>query len=113
MDDERRKQIALHTAGATVNPSCPYSKLEVPVSMENPDRSFTEKWIVPFYRSNLVSDRNEFQLAYKAVRDSVTDSLITQLLTFFNWRSRIVGAYFAAIENATSHDDHIGKLLLR
>jgi hypothetical protein len=36
-----------------------------------------------------------------------------KLLTFFNWRPRIVGANFAAIKNAWQHGDHIGRLLLR
>ena len=113
MNEHSKKDIELHTAGATVRHAGPYSELEVPVVMENPEQEFIDRWIKPFYMTNLVTKREEFQFAYSTVRGSVDDSLITQLLTFFNWRPRIVGAYFAAIEKASAHCDHIGRLLLR
>lgn len=113
MDENTRKQIELHTAGATVRHAGPYFDLDVPVLMENPDSDFIAIWIKPFYMTDLVRKRDEFRDAYSTVRDSVDNSLITRLLTFFNWRPRIVGAYFAAINKSTQHCDHIGRLLLR
>ncbi len=113
MDKVTRNQIELHTAGATVRHAGPYSDLDVPVLMETPNQDFITTWIKPFYMVDLVNKRDDFQHAYSTVRESVNDSLITQLLTFFDWRPRIVGAYFAAIENADRHCDHIGRLLLR
>lgn len=85
----------------------------MPVVMEAPDQDFVATWIKPFYMADLVTKRDEFGTAYSGVCESVDDLLITQLLTYFNWRPRIVGAYFAAIRNAAQHCDHIGRLLLR
>jgi len=113
VDEAIRKQIELHSAGATVRHAGPYSELEVPVMMQNADPDFIATWIKPFYMTNLVSNREEFQSAYSAVRQSIDDALITRLLTYFDWRPRIVGAYFAAIAPTAEHCDHIGRLLLR
>ncbi|MDB2687335.1 DUF6000 family protein [Mariniblastus sp.] len=113
MNENLRKQIELHTAGATVRHAGPHAELKVPVQMEQPDADFINTWISPFYMTDPVAQQKQFQNAYRPIHKLVDDSLITRLLTLFNWRSRIVGAYFAAISCSDEHCDHIGRLLLR
>ncbi|RYD25418.1 MAG: hypothetical protein EOP86_27340 [Verrucomicrobiaceae bacterium] len=55
----------------------------------------------------------EEERALSCIRPSITDQLITTLLSDFNWRSRTAAAYFALILDRPSHVDHIGRLLLR
>ena len=113
MNEHQRRELELHVAGATVRHAGPYASIDIPAMMDPPSQDIIRKWIQPFYLTNPVHDRTKFETAYSALRGSIDSSLITQLLTFANWRPRIVGAYFAAIENLTSHCDHIGRLLLR
>src|SRR4051812_1256345 len=42
-------EAALHSAGATVRHSSPFSELEVPVSEQPISREFIETWVRPFY----------------------------------------------------------------
>lgn len=109
MNDEGRE----HSRGATVRHAGPYADLAVPVSREDLSRDFVVKWIKPFYMTDLVTEGKEFQEAFLKVKEEIDDVLITQLLSEFNWRTRTVGAYFAALKNATRYCDHIGRLLLR
>lgn len=113
MDEATKKQLELHVAGAIVRHAGPYSSLEVPVVMSNPDQDFIEKWINPFYLTNINNKLEEFQHSYSKIQSQIDSDLISKLLTYFNWRPRKVGSYFAAIENSKDHCEHIGRLLLR
>jgi hypothetical protein len=119
MEDELRRQLELHSAGATVQHAGPYSDLEVPSTMENPSNDFIQKWIAPFYMEVLgilngsIRNPEEFIEHYSPIRPEVDLNLISKLLVWFNWRPRIVGAYFATIERITDATEHIGRLLLR
>ena len=60
MSDEIDRRIPEHIAGATVKHTSPFSNIKVPVSLEEPDGQFYDKWVMPFYCVNLqysVSDR--------------------------------------------------------
>lgn len=109
----QQKQAVVHSAGATAQHAGPYSILEVPMMMENPDADFIAKWVKPFYMTNLIRERSAFRSAYQKVSNEIDDALITRLLSYFNWRPSIVGALFAAIGCRHQHCDHIGRLLLR
>lgn len=113
MDEESKQQLEMHVSGATVVHAGPYSNLEIPVVMSNPDQDFFEMWINPFYLANINNKFEEFQQSYSKIRSQIDPILISKLLTYFNWRSRKVGSYFAAIENSKRHCQHIGRLLLR
>ncbi len=112
MSEDTERQANLHSADAIVRHAGPYSALDVPVSMENPTNAFITKWIQPFYRWG-IREPAKFIASYSPVRRDVNPELIASLLTWFNWRPRTVGAYFAAIERRAEFTDHIGKLLLR
>ncbi|MBN2375147.1 MAG: hypothetical protein JXD22_02005 [Sedimentisphaerales bacterium] len=107
MDSELRKQLELHSAGATVQHAGPYSDLEVPSSMKTPSKDFIKKWITPFYNWG-IKNPSDFIESYFPIRQEVDRDLISSLLIWFNWRSRIVGAYFAAIEGLEDTSEHIG-----
>jgi hypothetical protein len=112
MDAALRKQIKLHSAGTTVRHAGPYADLEVPVSMVAPSNDFIQKWVAPFYMWG-IRKPHAFNANYAPIRPEITPEIVSSLLIWFNWRSRIVGAYFAAIEQWTDFSDHIGRLLLR
>ena len=111
-EEELRKQVELHSAGATVQHAGPYSDLEVPSSMESPSDDFYEKWVAPFYMWE-IRRPNKFVKLYSPIRREVDRNLILSLLVWFNYRSRLVAAYFAAIEDMTEFTEHLGRLLLR
>ncbi len=110
-DDEQRRAIAEHTAGATVRHKSPFADLKVFVRDEPPDRDFIYRWVLPFYMKNPADEA--FRVAYREVAKEVDESLIRHLLSFFNWRPRLVGAYFAAILDTKNTLDVIEPLLLR
>lgn len=112
MDDELRRQVELHSAGATVQHAGLYSDLEVPSSMNPLSDEIISKWIAPFYMWGIRSPE-QFIASYSPIRGEITVDLCRSLLVSFNWRPRIVAAYFAAIEKFTELEEHIGRLLLR
>lgn len=116
MSTERKIQedeIRLHVAGATVRHSSRFEDLEVPVCRENPSPEFMKKWVQPFYMQRLFDDRSGFVEAVRAVVPGLTDAVIAELLAYFNWRPRLVGAYFVAIKRLSAFEEQLGRLLLR
>ena len=105
--------IERHIVGATVTHVSPFAAIEVPELTEPLTREFREKWVVPFYRASLFGGADDFADALYPVADEITPTLLTSLLSDFNWRPRISAAYFAAILIESSVEDHIGNLLLR
>jgi Family of unknown function (DUF6000) len=95
-----------HAAGATVSHISPVASLAVASDHTPPPQEFIERWIQPFYMQAL-SDPAKLERALRGVLGEIDESLIRQLLAYFDWRPRVVGAFFAAIRGC------IGRLLLR
>jgi hypothetical protein len=112
MDDELRRQVERHSAGATIQHAGIYSALEVPSSMEPLSDETIAKWVAPFYMWG-IRDPDEFIASYTPQRNHMSIELCRSLLVSFNWRPRIAAAYFAAIERFSELEEHIGRLLLR
>ncbi len=110
---EPTSDIERHVAGATVTHDSPFADLEVPMLSEPFGLDFHKKWIAPFYRASLFRGAEEFAESLKPIYSELNSGLIVSLLSDFNWRPRITGAYFAAIRRDHSVQDHIGRLLLR
>ena len=108
MADELKRQVALHSAGATVRHAGKYSNLEVPSTMEFPNQAFVDKWVIPFYRWK-IRNPGEFLASYSPIRPEVSADLCRDLLTIFDWRPRVVGAYLAAIEGFTELEEQIDR----
>lgn len=105
--------IALHLAGATVRHNNPFEQLEVPYSEEAFSAEFVAKWIEPFYMSSLsVVDDAEIQ-SFASAAAAIGRTIVERLLICYNWRTRITGAYFAAINNYGELEDIIGRQLLK
>ncbi len=102
--------LQLHVAGATVRHESPFAALEVPVSYELLPIEIREAWVRPLYFGLRRPHVEAFLASH--LRE-VSDELVLQLLTHFDWRSRATGAYLAALGERTSFTEHIGRLLLR
>ena len=112
MDDKTKKAIELHSAGATVRHQNPFEELESYKSESEIDKKFIDKWVIPFYMVG-IHNTDEFISNYSKVKSDVNLEIAKQLFGDFNWRTRIVGAYFSAIENYVELEDIIGTLLLK
>jgi hypothetical protein len=112
MDDKEDKK-RLHSAGATVRHSSPFARLDVPARHDDPPRDFIEKWVQPFYMLNLWKDLDAFVAAVRQVAPELNEAVTAELLSYFNWRPRLVGAYFVAVRRFASFEEQVGRLLLR
>ncbi len=105
--------IVRHVAGATVSHAGPFADLEVPVLPADEVRPLYDRYVIPFYMKGLSQFGPAEEAAFQQVRSTITDQLITTLLSDLNWRSRTAATYFAIILDRRQHIDHIGRLLLR
>ena len=90
-----------------------YATIVVPVSDQMPTQEYVDKWVKPFYLTNLVHKYETFESNFRPIAAEINDQLITDLLTQRNCRPRITAAHFVAIKQMANQSDHIGKLLLR
>lgn len=106
-------EIALHVSGATVRHRNPFENLDVPRNDGELDEAFIEQWVIPFY-SNSLSIADEGTITqFSSAAQKIDLEIVGRLLGDFNWRTRIAGAYFAAINNYKELVDIIGKHLLK
>jgi hypothetical protein len=69
--------------------------------------------VAPFYPLNLWRDGEIFVRALRPVCSQIDEQLVKELLSYFNWRPRLVGAYFVAVRRLAGLEQQIGRLLLR
>jgi hypothetical protein len=113
MNDFDENAVARHVRGATVVHQSPFSTLAVPSAPEVLSEEECEKWVVPFYRRTFRgADTGVFE-PLKAIYYDITPNIVERLLTEFNWRPRLTGAFFAALKRFAFLENHIGRLLLR
>lgn len=112
MDDKTKKDIELHVAGATVRHKNPFEDLKPYKSETEIDKNFIDKWVIPFYVVGL-NNTDQFISDFNNVKSDLNIEIAKQLFGDFNWRTRIVGAYFSAIENYTELENIIGVHLLK
>jgi hypothetical protein len=112
-NNDEATEIALHISGATVRNKSSFDSLEAYRNKEEISEEFIEKWVMNFYMISINNlDEESFKLFADASK-TVTPEIAKQLLGDFDWRPRIVGAYFAAIKNYTELIDIIGVHLLK
>ncbi|WP_426317906.1 DUF6000 family protein [Pseudoduganella sp. R-43] len=102
--------VQLHTAGATVVHSSPFSTLEVPVDSEILAAELREIWVRPLYFGIQKVDAQDFLVKNFPL---VSVELISKLLANFDWRPRSVAAYLVAVSGKAEFTALIGRLLLR
>lgn len=105
--------IALHISGATFRHRNPFEDIEVPRSDEEFTKEFIDKWVVPFYM-NILSNPDESTIkTFGDASKEIDQEIVLKLLSDFNWRTRITGAYFSAINHYHEFEDIIGRHLLK
>jgi len=102
--------VERHVAGATIQHESPFCGLSVPIVYEPPREEIRERWIRPLYFG-----LGEPHVAgfVRANASAATDDLIHELLSHFDWRSKVAGAYLAALRRRTGFTEQMGCLLLR
>jgi hypothetical protein len=103
-----------HVAGATVVHKHPFAALALPAPPVSLSRDAIIRWVGPLYMKIFggASDPELGPLVVERWPD-VTEPVMHALLVDFNWRSRIVGAWLAALKQQRSLTELIGRLLLR
>ncbi|WP_250436604.1 DUF6000 family protein [Hanstruepera flava] len=112
MDENTKRQIELHSAGATVRHKSSFEELVHYSNETKLEPDFIKKWCVPFYMFQ-INNTNEFIEKLKPIKDDLNTDVVKNLLGDFNWRTRIVGAYFSTIMDLKEVEDIIGIHLLK
>jgi hypothetical protein len=85
----------------------------VPKNKEELDQPIIEKWVTPFYMNLPSPTHEEMILAFADAASEIDLHLVNRLLGDFNWRSRLTGTYFAAINGYNVTLEVIGNHLLK
>ena len=112
MDEKTKKQIELHSAGAIIRHASPFSELEHYSNENKLEPEFIKKWCVPFYMFG-INNVKEFTQNFEPIKTELNLEIVKKLLGDFNWRTRIVGAYFASIMKFKDVENIIGIHLLK
>lgn len=111
--NDQATEVALHVAGATSRSHNPFEQLPAYRNQEEPSDEFIDKWVMKFYMVSIARlDDQTFAAFVEAARE-VTPDIVRQLLGDFDWRPRIVGAYFATIKGYEELTDIIGVHMLQ
>jgi hypothetical protein len=106
-------EIALHVAGATSRSHNPFEQLAAHRNPEELSDEFIDQWVMPFYMVSLARLDDQTFSAFAQAAKTITPDVVRELLGDFNWRPRIVGAYFAAIKGYEELTDILGVHLLQ
>lgn len=115
MDEELRKAIERHSAGATVVHKGRFADLETFLNEERLEKKLIDRFVIPIYQrlAPLHSYKEDVMKATLAIRHDASPNVSKQLLGDFNWRTRSTGAYFAAVFDFKEFEENIGRLLLK
>lgn len=113
MDEDLKKQIELHSAGAIVRHQSPFEKLISHKNKSELSSDFIEKWVNPFYMSIGHYNDNTWIDKILDISNEITQEVTLKLLGDFNWRTRLVGAYFSTVKNYQKQIDIIGIHFLK
>ena len=111
--DDFNEMANLHSAGAIVRHISPFSGLPSHKNESGLSVDFTTKWAVPFYMKIGTYDYSNWIEDVKQIKSEITPEICLQLLGDFNWRTRLVGSYFAAVKGYTNLIEIIGIHLLK
>lgn len=106
-DDAHLTALQRHVAGATVGHAHPFAVPPLP-PQEPLTAALRDDWVRPLYMG---LHRPE-ALACAQRLAQADDALIARLLGQFDWRSRMAGAYLAALTQRSAFTDQLGGLLL-
>ena len=111
--DDLNEMANLHSAGATVRHISPFDNLPTYKNDKNLSSDFIKKWVVPYYMEIASYDSSKWVDQIKEIKAEITKDVCLNLLGDFNWRTRLVGFYFAAVKDYKELIDIIGTHLLK
>ena len=111
--DDPNEMARLHSAGATVRHVSPFESLPTYKNEKDLSADFIEKWAVPFYMKIASHTSSDWVDQIKEIKTEITKDVCLNLLGDFNWRTRLVGSYFAAVKDYRELIDIIGNHLLK
>ena len=106
-------EVALHVSGATVRHKNPFEDIELPRNDQDFTEEFVDKWVVPFYMNGLSNSDDTTIKVFADTAKEIDKDIVLKLLGDFDWRTRITGAFFSAINNYQEFEDIIGRHLLK
>ncbi|MCX8522557.1 DUF6000 family protein [Chryseobacterium formosus] len=113
MDADMKKQLELHSAGAIVRHESMFDEIKSHKNGFELDADFIEKWVLPFYMSIGHHYDNSWVKNVLKISEEITEEVTLKLLGDFNWRTRLVGAYFSAVKNFQNQIYVIGNHFLK
>jgi hypothetical protein len=111
--NDQATEVALHVAGATSRSHNPFEQLAAHRNQEELSDEFINQWVMPFYMVSLARLDDQTFAAFVQAAKEITPDIVRELLGDFDWRPRIVGAYFAAIKGYEELTDIMGVHLLQ
>lgn len=115
-DGGKRTEITAEMHGRGVTSISPHPDARLPAPGPGLSQDFLRKWVVPFYMKVGRFGAREKETIVRdliPLRSELTPDIASSLLQDFNWRTRITGAWFAALMGCVELEDAIGDLLLR
>jgi len=109
----REDEIELAFAGAMVIHRNPFEQIEAFRNSDELTREFANKWINPYYLSLHAYSKPEDIPSFVNAAENIDIEGVKQLLGYFDWRSKLMGSYFAALKNFQQLEDIIGTHLLK
>ena len=111
--NDQATEVALHVAGATSRSHNPFEQLTTHRNQTELSDEFVDQWVMPFYMVSIARLDDQTFAAFTQAAKAITPDIVRELLGDFDWRPRIVGAYFAAIKGYEELTDILGVHLLQ
>lgn len=111
--EDSNEEARVYAAGATVRHNSPFGNLLNHKNEAELSDAFIKKWVIPFYMQIGSYGDGSWIEAVKEIKNEIKLETCLLLLGDFNWRTRLVGAYFAAVKGYEELVDIIGIHLLR
>ncbi len=109
---KQEKNLSRYIAGATVKHKSSFNNLKAPYRIKYMPPEFFNKWVRPFFADHVLAN-NQLEKNFNNIKEEISPDIVKQMLGYFDWRSRITGAYFAAFMNYNEFEDFIGINLLK
>ena len=111
--DDLNEMAKRHSAGATISHVSPFTHLLSHNNEFELPGDFITEWCIPFYMDIGNPYETGWKEKIKSIKVNISPGICLSLLGEFNWRSRLVGAYFAAVKGYEDLVDIIGVHLIK
>ncbi len=103
----------LNSAGAIVRHNTPFDNMPSHKNNFELDSEFIKQWVNPFYMTIGSWHDDSWVADIVKIKHEITKEITLKLLGDFNWRSRLVGSYLAAVKGYSDLADIIGTHLIK